>query len=1192
MTHDALAEANRLQRQGADPDRSAWVSASAGSGKTKLLVDRVLRLLLSGEAPDKILCLTYTRAAAAEMANRIAGVLGTWASCSEQALDAAFEELLGRQPAGPIRKTARQLFARVLDAPGGLRIMTIHAFCQSLLRRFPLEANVAPQFQLIEERDAAQLLGEAMRAALGQAAARLQSPLGRAVATITARIGEDEFDELMKQLRASQLRLRRHFAREGGVAGAIARLRERLGVEEGMTENAVLHAAAADEAFDGAALKRAAAALLAGSPNDVKAGDCMAPWLAADAAARVHGFDAYLPAFLTQKGEIRKQLATAAAKKLMVDIVAVMAKEALRLKAVREKCAAVALVEATQALLVLGEAVLDGYAARKAARAALDYDDLVGRARALLEDVGAAWVHYKLDNGIDHVLVDEAQDTSPEQWRIVQALTAEYFAGRGAERDGRSRTVFAVGDRKQSIFSFQGADPDEFEAMRDWFAARIREAGPEMQVVPLDVSFRSVETVLDAVDNVFSNAEAARGVVEADGEPLQHRATRMGQAGLVELWPLVTPREIGDPEPWAPPVKRFDGDSPRERLAIGVARHIAQLARSGERLESRDRPVQPGDILVLVRTRNEFLAALVRELKDRGIAVAGVDRMNLATQIAVMDLVVLAEFLLHADDDLSLATVLRGPLVGFSDDELFELAWNRQGSLWHSLTRRRDERPNFARAQSFLSGLLAATDYTPPFELFQMALGRSGDAKPTEAGRRAMIARLGLDAADPLDEFLALALDYDRRHAPSLQGFLAWFRASETEVKRDLDQGNREQVRIMTVHGAKGLQAPIVYLPDTTSLPRDRERLLWFAEDPALNMQGGVLWAPRRDDEEEMADTLRKRLTEAREAEYRRLLYVAMTRAEDRLYVAGWQDKSRSNKIPDACWYRLIEQGLKETATAFAFDNRDLFDRAEDGWAGEGRRRAADRTAAKPDRAEAVAPVPVAAMLPDWASTLPAPERKPQRPLAPSQPTEAPAARSPLGADRGTIFRRGLIVHRLLELLPVLAPEKRRDAGARFLANPAHALTEASQQALLDETMKILEAPDLAWMFGPGSLAELPLAGELAMPDGTRLAVSGQVDRIAIDETRVAIVDYKTLRPVPANVAEAPVAYRRQLASYRALARAIWPGRRVECWLLWTEGPLLMAAPDALLDAALAQVHSPIGNDQVSISSSSPGLLS
>jgi ATP-dependent helicase/nuclease subunit A len=1182
MTYDALAEANDLQRRGANPDVSAWVSASAGSGKTKLLVDRVLRLLLSGEAPDKILCLTYTRAAAAEMANRIADELAKWASCDEPELDKAFEKLLGERPvetATSVRTDARRLFARVLDVPGGLKIMTIHAFCQSLLRRFPIEAHVAPQFQLIEERDAAQLLSEAMRAALGQAAARPQSPLGRAVAAITARIGEDEFDELMKQLRASQIRLRRHLAREGGIDGAIAMLRQRLGVEEGTTEDGVLRAAVADDAFDVVALRNAAAALLAGSANDVKAGECMVPWLAADAAGRVHGFDAYLPAFFTQKGKIRNQLATAAAKKLMADIEPVMTKEALRLQAVRQKCAAVALVEATQALLVLGEAVLDGYAARKAARAALDYDDLVAHARALLDDVGAGWVHYKLDDGIDHVLVDEAQDTSPEQWRIVQALTAEYFAGHGAERAGRARTVFAVGDRKQSIFSFQGADPDQFEAMRDWFAARIREVGPELHVVPLDVSFRSVETVLNAVDNVFSGTDAARGVVETDAEPLQHRATRTGQAGLVEFWPLVTPREIDDPDPWAPPLKRFESDSPKERLAIGVARHIAQLIQSGERLESRDRSVQAGDILVLVRTRNEFLAALVRELKDCGIAVAGIDRMNLSTQIAVMDLVVLAEFLLHADDDLSLATVLRGPLVGFSDEELFELAWNRQGSLWHSLTRRRDEHPAFACAHTLLSGLLAATDFTPPFELFQMALGRSGGGGPLQSGRRAMIARLGLDAADPLDEFLALALDYDRRHAPSLQGFLAWFRASETEVKRDLDQGNREQVRIMTVHGAKGLQAPIVYLPDTTSLPRDRERLLWFAEDPALNMQGGMLWAPRRDDEEEMADTLRKRLTSAREAEYRRLLYVAMTRAEDRLYVGGWQDKGRTKKIPDACWYRLIEQGM-DTATRFAFDNRALFRNPAEGWDGEGRRRSdARKENVLPDKVQKSSPPRGDVALPDWAETLPPPERKPQRPLAPSRPAEAPAARSPLGADRGRIFRRGLIVHRLLELLPNLQPDRRRAAGARFLANPTHRLDAPAQQALLDETMKILEAPDLAWMFGPDSLAELPLAGELTMPDGTLHSVSGQIDRIAVDATRVAIVDYKTLRPVPPGVDAVPIAYRRQLASYRALARAIWPGRRVECWLLWTEGPLAMKLSDALLDAALALPHSPMANE-------------
>ena len=1180
----ALEEATRLQREGADPDYSAWVAASAGSGKTTLLVARVLRLLLAGVTPDRILCLTYTRAAAAQMLNKVSETLGKWASCDEARLNEEFERLLDRQPVAEVRKRARQLFARVLDAPGGMRVMTIHAFCQSLLRRFPLEAGVAPQFQLIEERDAAQLLSEAMKAVLLQAAARPQSPVGRAVAAVSARVGETEFGGLMKQLRAARSRLRRHLERERGVDGAVRLLRERLGVTKQDTIDGALKSACAAASFDEAALKRAMQTLLAGSKTDMAAGEAMAAWLAGDEALRVATIEDYSRAFLTEKGTMRARLATQGTLKTMPEILDVMAVEAKRIMALRAKCAAIRLIEATEALLVLGSAVLDDYAARKAARAGLDYDDLVARALALLEDTGAAWVHYKLDGGIDHVLVDEAQDTSPDQWRIVQALTTEFFAGKGAEREGRARTMFAVGDRKQSIFSFQGADPDAFDAMQRSFAERIRETGPEMRIVPLDISFRSVATVLDAVDNVFFHADAARGVVEAGGDPLQHRPARENQAGHVELWPLVAPNDIGDPDPWAPPVERFAGDSPRERMARATAGHIANLIQSGERLDSHDRPIQAGDILVLVRTRNEFLAALVRELKERDIEVAGIDRMNLSSQIAVMDLVVLAQFLLHAEDDLALATVLRGPLVGLSDEDLFALAWDRKGPLWQSLSRRRDENSAFAAAHGFLAPLLNATDYLPPFELFQAALGRSGTAKPTEAGRRAMIARLGHDAADPLDEFLALALHYDRQHAPSLQGFLAWFAASETEIKRDLDQGSRDQVRIMTVHGAKGLEAPIVYLPDTTSQIQDRERLLWFGEQPGSSLQGGLIWAPRRDDEESMARELRAALTAAQEEEYRRLLYVAMTRAEDRLYIGGWQNrKSRKDgesAIPDNCWYRLIERGMKDEATGFAFDNTPLFRNPAEGWTGEGHRRSAARKdGTKPDRTQKSLPAASDIALPDWASRLPPPERKPQRPLAPSRPVDTPAVRSPLGADRGTIFRRGLIVHRLLELLPNLDPSQRRDAGAGFLANPTHRLDADAQRALLDETMKILEAPDLAWMFGPDSLAELPLAGELTMPDGTLQAVSGQVDRIAIDATRVAIVDYKTLRPVPPNVDDVPIGYRRQLASYRALARAIWPARRVECWLLWTEGPIAMNLSDTMLDEALAQPHSPMANE-------------
>jgi ATP-dependent helicase/nuclease subunit A len=1120
---DATAEANERQREGADPSGSAWVSASAGSGKTKLLVDRVLRLLLDEVPPERILCLTYTRAAAAEMANRIAKVLGDWAACTEPELDKAFADLLGLVPKGPVRILARRLFARVLDVPGGLKIMTIHAFCQSLLRRFPLEAAVAPQFELIEERDAAQLLGEAIRAALGRAAAKPASPLGRAVASVTARIGEDEFVDLIGQLRLHQSRLRRHLDREGGVDGAIGKLRDRFGLAAGDSEAGVLRVACADAAFDADALRQCVAALLESGPNDIKAGTLMTDWLAADVGRRSETFDEYVRAFLIKDGTARKKFPAQAVLKKFPQIADTVAAETARILAIQEKRTGLRLIEATGALLVLGSAVLEGYRSRKAMRAALDYDDLIEHAAALLADAGAAWVHYKLDRGIDHVLVDEAQDTSPAQWRIVRALTAEFFAGKGAERDARhdarhgvgTRTIFAVGDRKQSIFSFQGADPDSFELMRDWFAERIRETGEALRVVPLGVSFRSVETVLDAVDNVFSNVDASNGVVEADVAQLEHLATRAGQAGRVELWPLVTAREIEDPEPWAPPVKRFPSDSPRERLARGVAAHIADLVNSEEILESRDRPIRPGDIMVLVRTRNQFLSALVRELKERRIGVAGVDRMNLTEQIAVMDLRVLAEFLLHIGDDLALATVLRGPLVGLSDDELFDLAWQRQGTLWSALLRRRDALPSYKQACNFLSMLLASVDYLPPFELFQLALGRSFEARPDRAGRRAMIARLGLDAADPLDEFLALALDYDRRHAPSLQGFLAWFGASDTEVKRDLDRGSREQVRIMTVHGAKGLQAPIVYLPDTTSLPQDRERLLWFPDNEKLNLQGGLIWAPRRGDEEDTAGGLRQQVSAAREAEYRRLLYVAMTRAEERLYIGGWLDRKKS--LPHRCWYRLIEQGLAETTEPFAFDNAAQL--GAEGWAGEGRRRAVGRKAATPDKAEAAAIVASPLPLPGWAARLPDAERAPSRPLAPSRPVAGePPPRSPLahlktggtetaGIGREAGYRRGRVLHRLLELLPSLAPAQRRPAGATLLAAHADAFDEAARAAMLDEVLKILDAPDLAYLFGLGSLAEVPLVGEIVRADGSRLALSAQIDRLAIVGDTVSIVD-------------------------------------------------------------------------------------
>jgi ATP-dependent helicase/nuclease subunit A len=1143
------------QRQAADPVASVWVAASAGSGKTKVLTDRVLRQLLAGTPPARILCLTFTKAAAAEMSIRINRTLGLWATVADAALEDRLFRLTGERPSAETARAARRLFARVIDCPGGMKLQTIHAFCQSLLRRFPLEAGLAPHFEVMDETTAAEVLAQAQRAVLTAARGAPDGALGQALARLTTDLHEDGLGALMAELAGERGRLRRILADHGGLTDTVAGVCGLLGVAPGSDETTVTVAASADRAVDGPGLRAACRALAAGSATDQDRGAAIADWLASDEAGRVAGFFDYQLQFLTREAEPRKTLITKKAAATLPAAAGALSREAGRLVAVMAARKAAAVAAATAALLTFAEALLAAYARLKAARALLDYDDLILAARDLLARPGVApWVLFKLDGGLDHILIDEAQDTNPDQWHVVAQLAEEFFAGLGARSGPEApvRTVFAVGDEKQSIFSFQRADPREFARLRRHFQQRVEEARLVWRQVRLDISFRSTAAVLRTVDRVFATPEACDGVaLAAPGEDLpviQHFSFRRGQGGRVELWPPVKPEPRPDPAPWQPPLGRESADQPPARLAAALADTVAGWLGDGAVLESRGRPVQPGDIMVLVRRRTGFVTELVRALKDRGVPVAGVDRMVLTEQLSVMDLVALAQVLLLREDDLTLAIVLKGPFIGLDEDRLFALAHHRPGSLWQALgaSAAADPLSPEARARDWLDGLLAGADFVPPYEFFSGVLHRPCPAD-SESGFRAVLGRLGAEARDPLDEFLSVCLAFQRGHPPSLQGFLAWLASSQAEIKREQERGGGPgggMVRIMTVHGAKGLQAPIVILPDTLGKPKQSARILWPDDGRRV-----PLYAPRRSQEEAVCQAARAAADQRRDQEYRRLLYVALTRAEDRLYVCGWQGKTEP---PEGSWYQLIAAAVESDDQARRIPIPALGAGAE-GWCLIG----PQTVAAESDQAGA-GPTVVPEPLPDWARMPAPPEAEPSRPLSPSRPDEVePAVRSPLGRDDGSRFRRGLLLHRLFETLPGLEPGVRAAAAARFLARPGHGLDAEAQAALAAEALAVLEHPEFAPLFGPGSRAEVPLVGVV----GDRV-LSGQIDRLLVTDREVWIVDYKTNRPPPQTVAGVAPLYLRQMASYRAAISAIYPGHRVRCLLLWTDGPRLMELPE------------------------------
>jgi len=1139
----ARPDPTALQRRAADPKTSVWVAASAGTGKTKVLTDRVLSLLLAGTAAHRLLCLTFTKAAAAEMANRINERLARWATQPDDDLAKDLAELRGTPADAKTMTAARRLFAQVLDAPGGMRIETIHAFCQSLLRRFPLEAGLAPHFQVMDDRDAGEMLAAAREDVLTRARASGDSDLAAALSAVTGAVHETAFPELIAELAGARGRLRRLIQAQGGLDGLVAEVYRRLGLVPGETAESVLAAVCSDAAFDVEGCRAAVRALLGGGKTDGERAALMAPWLA-DPASRANGFSSWRKAFLTNDGEPRKTLCTKGVETANPGTITALQQEAERLTRIADRLRAAVTASATAALLRLGEALLAAYDRQKAGRAMLDYDDLILTAVNLLERAGvSAWVLFKLDGGIDHVLIDEAQDTNPDQWAVVRALTNEFFAGRGQREEG-TRTVFAVGDAKQSIYSFQRADPRAFEEMRGRLAQAVPESGGRWEEVALQMSFRSAAAVLDAVDAVI-NSNAGRDGVVAAGEIIKHHPFRVGAAGLVEVWPPVEPRLLDEPEAWKPPVERVKGDSPRGRLARLIALRIKAMLDNGELLVSKGVPIRPGDVMVLVRRRNAFVEELVRELKTLGVPVAGADRMVLTEQMAVMDLMALGNALLLPDDDLTLATVLKGPLIGLTEDELFALAHGRSGSLWEALRRRSDEAA-YAAAYEQMAQWLGLADRVPPHDLFAQVL--------EHGGKQRLLARLGMEAEDPLDEFMGLTLAYERLHPPSLQGFLHWLEEGGVQIKRDLE-GGIDAVRIMTVHGSKGLQAPIVFLPDTLQVPSKGSRLLWLGD----GTDELLVWPPRAEDQDSICRAAKEAAARARDQEYRRLLYVAMTRAEDRLYICGWHTRKAA---PDGCWYYLIRDAL--AAMTEPVEDAFLAARPEASGSLVLRLSCKQEAPIKPPPA-GQARVP-AGDLPSWAREAAPIEPSPPRPLAPSRPdSEEPAVRSPFGTDDGARFRRGRLVHRLLQSLPDVPADKRHEAAAHFLGRSGWKLSFAQQAEIGAEVAAVLAHAEFAAIFGPTSRAEVPVVGMI----GERV-VSGVVDRLLVTATEVLIVDYKTNRPPPLDAVDVAPIYLRQMAAYRAALACIYPNRRIRCALLWTDGPRLMPLDGAMLDDALA----------------------
>ena len=1126
-------DTTRNQARAADPQWSIWVSANAGSGKTYVLTQRVLRLLLAGVEPQAILCLTYTKAAAAEMRRRVAQRLGEWAVMDAAKLDAELTRIEGDNYPRLLLERARTLFAKALETPGGLKIVTIHAFCESVLHRFPLEARVPYDFAVIEDDERSAMLLAAREMVMAQGIG-----MTGAVEVLFDTLSDDQIRASIDAALGDGRKLKAVLSDVERAKANLARV-----VGSGTMSPAELSAELLDGTLLSPRLIGEVVTVFAGDPTKTRG----ARFVDMLARCNPHKISAaeLRDLFVTEKGP-RATLLNASQQGQRPDLFQMLCDEQERVVAIDEALSAAELVERSHALLELIGAIVTQYEQRKRARSLLDFDDLVEKLANLFEHESGEWVRYKLDAGIDHILVDESQDTNGEQWRVVKAIADEYFAGSGAVQ--RPRSLFAVGDQKQSIYSFQGAEPALFGETGRAYAKRASEADAPFEPVPLRTSFRTLPEILAAVDLVSDNLAIQAALLE--DEKVHHDTARTMRGGSVTLWPpLQQAASAPAGSEWPTTALETEKSAPR-LVAERIAREIRTWIEQQRPLTGRGRAITADDVLILVQSRGPLFQEVIRALRLAQLPTPGADRLGVTGHIAVMDMLALCDVLLNPADDLQLAAVLRSPLFDVDETALHALAQPRSKgeTLWQALAHCAE--PSCVAAHARLFAWRSALDFERPFEFLAQVLYAEG-------GLKRFHARLGQEVDDVLAELLSLALDHEQGTQPSLQGFVAGMRQRSGTIKRELPEAGGG-VRVMTVHGAKGLEAPIVILADAASKPKGKQvskpvYLVDEAPGPLLVHASGA--------KGHLPATLpfKQAVDDNILAEYWRRLYVGMTRAEDELYLTGSLTAgSDAQKQLAGSWYEAVETALRPLS-------KSVVD-------AEGR-----ETALVYPR-EVVAPLPALARSAAGAMQL-APLELPKVPPPPLpeqlSPSTAAKRVAPVLAldslaeqarDSDAARREGIALHAMLQHLGRVE----RDLWPRVVPKALEALLPEHPQLrdpIGQKAMSILGRPELMAYFGANSRAELPFMLN-GMRDGKEIVLTGRIDRLVIDETGVVVVDYKSDALVPGGPGDVPGNYLSQLGLYALVAGQLFPGRTIRAAILWTRLESLMFLPSEALAAA------------------------
>jgi len=1084
------------------PERSIWLSASAGTGKTFVLVNRLIRLILEGNDPRRIVCITYTKAAATEMQERVIKYIGDVILLNDielkNKLDSEFEANIDLKK---LSRTRKKLIS-IIDHPQQLKIQTIHSFCEGVLKHFPLEAETPAFFEVIDDFGKSELVEEAWKKLIFSVDAKVRE----AVEFLLSRFKPLQIKELLNDLLQQKAKLLKVITLFGGYEGYISGLKELLNItQENKQELETLIFNGNKNLFSDVLM-----VLEKGGTNEKKLGVKLRKYFISQKIEELAEI------FLTEKddGFDVKKILTKQSEKDYPNIFASIIEFQRVLLGIINGVKDIDIFANTKYFLRAFEKFNQIYEGEKAIRYVLEFDDLIERTANLLrkENPNREWVLYKLDGGIDHILIDEAQDTNESQWQIIDAITDEFFSGQVNDA-GLARSLFVVGDEKQSIYSFQGADVRVFSDRQSYYEARKKDHGINFESVRLNRSFRSGAAVIDVVNKVVANKTILAALTKSGHLPEHEIADSMKtpqKFGYFEINKLVdvAVRAKASKEviSWNLP-REYEEDEEEKNIDILAGRIAGKikdiLARDFILPATGKRPT-PGDIMVLVKKRKGIASVLIEKLQELEIPVSGIDRLNLNDSLAIKDLLALAKFSILKNDDLNFACLLKSAFISFNEDELFDVCWNRGSANVHeSFLAKAAGNIRYGQAAELLEKLAAQKDSV--FEFFY-------DALEAMDMRRNFISYFGRQINEILDEFLMIVKKFEDSAGGGLQHFINWFEKNEVTVKRNLEAGN--EVRIITAHGAKGLEAPIVVIPDTTS---------GGGSDAQFCFGDNIFLCPVIKD---YRNELFKKIYREKQAleleEYYRLLYVALTRAKNELYLFGHTYKG----IKANNWHNMVLSSVggmcAEDEERFSYTTPEYITQFE--------------KAGTPSETAEVIDLTLF-----------------QRKFSGSEEIEviSPSAlyrtenNQKFSLER-VDFTKGLAVHKLLEILPEI--EEHEEAAEKILNNYFVAGEEETKLKAKNEAFSVLKNAEFNFIFTGKSKAEVPVCGFYMDK-----FISGKIDRLVeLGAGEILIVDYKTNDIAENSVPRVMKKYSAQMMAYKHLLEKIYPDKNIKAALLFT----------------------------------------